>query len=301
MRITQQAMTHMTLRRLQDRLDQLTRAQADLGTGKRIHRPSDDPSAMNRAMSIRSRQAATDQAVRNAGDGLLWTSLADSKLQTLLDRLHRARELAIRSGSVTNATERAAFVAELEAIRQESIAIANSKIGDRALFAGTADGDAVALADPTDPASAVVYLGNDGEVIRRVGPKDEVKVNVSGDRVFFGTDPGDVDLFSALQGLADEISADNDAGVQTMLDAIDGAMDRILTALAELGAATNRIEAAQRRASDEKLSLQDDLAQVESIDVAEAIMQLQLQQVAYEATLGALARSIQPSLIDFLR
>lgn len=301
MRITQQAMTYQTLQRLQDRLTQLTNAQSSLGSGKRIHKPSDDPSAMNQAMSLRSRQAASDQAARNASDGLLWTSLADSKLQTLLDRLHRARELAIRSGTVTNAAERSAFVAELRSIRDEAISIANSRIGDRALFAGTADGDAVALQDPLDPSSPVLYLGDDGQVVRRVGPKDEIKVNVNGDRVFFATDPADMDLFAVLQGLADEIDANDNAQVQNLIGEVDKSMDRILSALAELGAASNRIEAAERRNADEKLSLQDHLSQVESVDVAEAIMQLQLQQVAYEATLGALARSIQPSLIDFLR
>ena len=96
MRITQQAMSHQALQRLQSRLEQLAQAQSSLGSGKRIHKPSDDPSAMNRSMSLRGLQAASDQAGRNASDGLLWTSLADSKLQTLLDRLHRARELAIR-------------------------------------------------------------------------------------------------------------------------------------------------------------------------------------------------------------
>ncbi|MFS8496173.1 MAG: flagellin, partial [Actinomycetes bacterium] len=132
-----------------------------------------------------------------------------------------------------------------------------------------------------------------------VGPKDVVQVNVIGAEVF-GFDAGR-DLFTVLADLSDRILAGDNDGVQGSIDEIDESMDRILTALAQLGAATNRIEAAQRRNADEKLSLQDRLSQVESIDVAEAIMQLQLQQVAYEATLGALARSIQPSLIDFLR
>jgi flagellar hook-associated protein 3 FlgL len=292
MRITQQAMSYQALQRLQNRLDQLAQAQASLGSGKRIHKPSDDPSAMNRSMSLRGLQAASDQAARNASDGLLWTSLADSKLQTLLDRLHRARELAVRSGSVTNDAEREAFAAELRSIREEAIAIANSKIGDRALFAGTADGDAVS-------ADGTAYLGDEGVVERRVGPNDVVRVNVLGSEVF-GFDDGR-DLFSVLDDLTTHIASGDSAGVQISISEIDDSMDRILSALAELGAATNRIEAAQRRNADEKLSLQDRLSQVESVDVAEAIMQLQLQQVAYEATLGALARSIQPSLIDFLR
>ncbi|CAN5337420.1 hypothetical protein BH23ACT9_BH23ACT9_24200 [soil metagenome] len=37
------------------------------------------------------------------------------------------------------------------------------------------------------------------------------------------------------------------------------------------------------------------------IDMPETIMELQMQEVAYQAALGATARVLQPSLLDFLR
>jgi flagellar hook-associated protein 3 FlgL len=40
---------------------------------------------------------------------------------------------------------------------------------------------------------------------------------------------------------------------------------------------------------------------VENVDIAKAIVDLQMQEVAYQAALGATARVIQPSLLDFLR
>ena len=43
------------------------------------------------------------------------------------------------------------------------------------------------------------------------------------------------------------------------------------------------------------------LSEVENVDIAKAIVDLQLQEVAYQAALGATARVIQPSLLDFLR
>lgn len=35
--------------------------------------------------------------------------------------------------------------------------------------------------------------------------------------------------------------------------------------------------------------------------MAEAVMELQMQEVAYEAVLGAMARALPPSLASFLR
>ena len=41
--------------------------------------------------------------------------------------------------------------------------------------------------------------------------------------------------------------------------------------------------------------------EVESIDLPKTIMELQMQEVAYKSALGATARVVQPSLLDFLR
>jgi flagellar hook-associated protein 3 FlgL len=52
---------------------------------------------------------------------------------------------------------------------------------------------------------------------------------------------------------------------------------------------------------DAELSLQDSLSQVENVDMARAMVDLQMNEVAYQAALGATARVLQPSLLDFLR
>jgi flagellar hook-associated protein 3 FlgL len=47
--------------------------------------------------------------------------------------------------------------------------------------------------------------------------------------------------------------------------------------------------------------MKQNLSNVEDADMAEAMMELQMQQVAYQSALAATARAIQPSLVDFLR
>jgi flagellar hook-associated protein 3 FlgL len=48
-------------------------------------------------------------------------------------------------------------------------------------------------------------------------------------------------------------------------------------------------------------SLSSALSDVEKVDVAAAIVELRMQQVVYQASLGATARVIAPSLLDFLQ
>ena len=53
--------------------------------------------------------------------------------------------------------------------------------------------------------------------------------------------------------------------------------------------------------SSDSLTMKQNLSNVEDADLAEVMMNLQTQQVAYQAALQATARAIQPSLADFLR
>jgi flagellar hook-associated protein 3 FlgL len=47
--------------------------------------------------------------------------------------------------------------------------------------------------------------------------------------------------------------------------------------------------------------MKKNLSNIEDVDLAKVMMDLQVQQVAYQAALSATARAIQPSLSDFLR
>ncbi|MEX1004172.1 MAG: flagellar hook-associated protein FlgL [Acidimicrobiia bacterium] len=294
MRVTHQTTTTYALQRLQSRLGQLQKSQEQLASGTRIGKPSDDPAAMNKLLTLRSDEASADQAARNASDGLQRTSIADSHLRTLIDRLHRARELAIRAANTSAPSERNAIATEIRTIGEEAAAIANGNSGGRGLFSGHSDGPAV-----QQVAGVWTYTGDGGQVRRRVGEGDVVTVNVTGDDVF-GFAAGR-DVFSVLDDLADRIVTADAAGVQTSIAEVDTSMTNILDGLAKLGAATNRIEAGQIRTDDTRLAVQSEISKVESVDIAEAITDLQLHQVAFEATLGALSRSLQPSLTQFLR
>ncbi|MCZ7527679.1 MAG: hypothetical protein M5U14_15650 [Acidimicrobiia bacterium] len=57
----------------------------------------------------------------------------------------------------------------------------------------------------------------------------------------------------------------------------------------------------RRRSDEQLLVLRRSLSEAEDIDLASTIVDLQLQEVSYQAALGATARVITPSLVDFLR
>lgn len=296
MRITSEMMVANSLRRLQTRLAHYERVQSQLASGSRMLSPSDDPSGTGRALGLRANLRAREQEARNAGDAKAWLDVADSQLQATTDRLQRVRELAVRGASSLGQPERQAIAQELVAIREELVAVANTRHGGRPLFSGYGQNDAVA-----NVAGTWVYQGDQGAVTRRVGESDVVRVNVTADEVFGFTSP-DGSVFALIDDLVAGLGGPDPAtALADGVGRIDAARQRIGDAQATIGANANWVASALRRSGDALLSVRTQLAEVEDVDIAEAVMELQTQEVAYSATLQALARALPPSLAAFLR
>lgn len=293
-RVTQEGMVHNALLRLEQRITSLDRAGRRLSSGKNVQLASDDVSGMNRILGLRARLRSREQEARNGADALTMLNIADSKLQTVSTRLMRVRDLTVRAASVTDAQAREAIAQEIEAIRDDIRGQANTIIDGRALFSGTANPAETIGAGP-----AYTNAGNDADIERRVGDQDVVTVNVTAEEAFGYADNDNI--FAMLDAVVADVRAGDTVAVSAGLGRIDGAMQRINRSLAKVGAATNRVEAAMLRNTDEQLALKGELAKVEDVDLAEAIMDLQTQEVAYQATLAALSRVLQPSLVEFLR
>jgi flagellar hook-associated protein 3 FlgL len=294
-RITNRMMVTQAVERMNARIGQFSRAQRDLATGRRIHVASDDVAGMNVSLGLRSSLAANSQARRNAEDGQMWTDLADSRLGTMVEELQRVRELAVRANNGTsNASELNAIGVEMREILESFESVANARLGGRPLFGGFGGGNTVAQV-----AGVWTFQGDTGAVNRRVSETDVVRVNVTGDEVF-GFNAGE-DLFTMMETLRADVTAGNSAGISNAVDAIDRALDRLLAGRATLGASANRIESALVRAQADEVSLRTTLSETEDTDMAAAVMELQIQEVAYQAAQGALSKAIQPSLASFLR
>lgn len=295
MRITSDVMVSRTLERLQTRLQAYERTQSELATGKRILKPSDDPAGARRAIGIQQAMRAREQDLNNISDGLGWLNAADSQLQAAGDRMARVRELTIGAATVTGQGERVAIATEIREIRDELIAIGNHQHLGRPMFGGYADGDAIEL----DDADEWVSKGDGDEVRRRVSDSETVRVNVTAAE-WMGFDDGE-DLITMLGNLADEVEGGDQAVVSGRLGDLDRAIGRIGDALSVIGSATNRVASARDRAESLALTLRTELSEVQDVDLAQGLMEQQIQQVGYEATLQSLSKALPPSLVSFLR
>ncbi|WP_324650435.1 flagellar hook-associated protein FlgL [Georgenia sp. H159] len=313
-RVTQLGLQRASLTHLQGNLAEMADLQHRLTTGKVITKPSDDPAGTVDAMQVRSDQRATAQYTRNAADGDAWLTTVDSALGQTLGDLHRARDLTVRGANAgaLGPSSRSAIATELRATADSLLQTANTTYLGRSVFAGTS----TQAAFVRGPEGTVTFTGRPGaEVLRRVSDTTEVRVDAAGSEVF-GQDvlnadgtlvrdpatgvPAGMSVFTLLGEIANRIEA-GDGDIGDSLAALDQRLSAVLAEVGSVGSRHGQVLQAQDALASREVALANRLSAVEDADLAETIVDLQLQEVSYQAALGATSRVLQPSLLDFLR
>jgi flagellar hook-associated protein 3 FlgL len=290
-RISNQMLVNMSLANLRETFGRLTDLQEQASSLKRLRRPSDAPADVVSAMSLHADVNRNLQISRNIDDAAAWLGSADSALRSIVTQLQRVHDLVIQARNAsTDGVAREAIAGQVDAIRSGLIGIANTQYAGRPIFGGTVAGGIAYQSDGT-------YVGVSAAVERTIAPGQRVQVNVSGDSVF---GVAGNDLFTTLQQIADAVRTDP-AALDTLTGQLDTRTEAVQAALAEVGSRFQRVDAMKSQNSADAVTMKQNLSHIEDADVAQVMMNLQTQQLAYQAALAATARAIQPSLADFLR
>ncbi|EIM08476.1 flagellar hook-associated protein FlgL [Planococcus antarcticus DSM 14505] len=293
MRVTQQMLNQNAIRNMSQNLSRFEKINNQVSSGKLLHRPSDDPNGVSKAMNLKSTLSANTQFERNTNEAKLWMNETGQNIDSMVNAMQRVRELAVQGNNGTySELDQTAMAAEIEELTEQMRQLANAKVNGKSLFNGQKTGEqpfpekgSIAV-DPTDLIAKTFTIGDGIKIQSSVLP-DEL----------FGTAADANNLFQTLQSISTNLKA----GTSIDLDKIDAGIDRLLTVGAENGVRQNRVEAVENRLLDSNLELKSMLSRVEDIDYAEAVIKLKSEESVYQASLAATSKIIQPSLMDFLR
>jgi flagellar hook-associated protein 3 FlgL len=302
-RITQRAITLSSLQGLNTNLAALQKLQQQLSSGKTISQPSDDPTGTNTSLVTRQDIAGNAQYARNISDGQTFLDATDSALQNILNQLQRVRDLtvqALNNGANDNASE-SDIATEVSGIRESLLGQTNQVVQGRPIFGGVTSGSQAYQKDTTT--GVINYVGVGGTtavppqaLTRRVSDVETIRVDITGPEAF-GQPPKD--MFAVVGNVANDVS-DPSALTQDLTD-LDTVIQGVTTALADVGTREARMQTAASLNSSQALTLQAKLSDTENIDMPKTIMNLQMQQVSYQAALQVTAQALQPTLLDFLK
>lgn len=112
---------------------------------------------------------------------------------------------------------------------------------------------------------------------------------------------GSPDLLGSMMLLIDALENNDQKMVGGLIGALENATDHILDFRASVGANIRRMDATTSRLDDLTLSINRLLSEVEDADIIKVTTELATQQNVYQSALNAVARVLQPSLVDFVR
>jgi flagellar hook-associated protein 3 FlgL len=296
MRVTQSMLSSNSLRNLSESYRRMGQYQDQLATGKKITKPSDDPVVAMKGMFYRSNLTEVEQYKRNLSELYLWMENSEAGLEQANSGLQRARELIIqgKNGSLTEG-DQLAIAREIEQIKLDLVNVANTRVAGRYIFHGT-DTDHPPIKQSNPPLIADNLMDTSissykVEVSRGVS----LQANINPANVFNN------ELFSVLQGTQESLENGQSGDLDGLLGRLDKVMNNLSSERSELGARYNRLEMVDERIAQQEVISSRILSDNEDADIERVITDLKTQESVHRAALGVGARTLQPTLLDFLR
>jgi flagellar hook-associated protein 3 FlgL len=159
MRVTEKMVFENSLAQTERSRENMDKAQNEVGSGKRVEHPGDDPAAAALAVGHSVDQARFTAVGKNAQQAADELNQADTALEGIGTAASRALQLATQFGNDSyGATDRASGAQAIDGILQQTVGLLNTTYSGRYIFGGSQDGSA-----PFDASGN--YLGDSAHAI----------------------------------------------------------------------------------------------------------------------------------------
>jgi flagellar hook-associated protein 3 FlgL len=296
--------------RMSQMQSEISDLQGKISTGKRILKPSDDPVGSQRLAQLQARSADSVQFRRNMDVVNRNLALSDSAVDSMINRMMRAREITLAANNDSYSdSDRQDFAAELTSLEREIFAIANTRdINGDYVFAGS---NAMQPAFARDVSGMAVWQGSAPLHAIPVSPDTGIVSREQGAALLsLDTTTGKQSVFAVLTEarttVAEPIATPEDRTawhdrLSASLENMDKAIQKLTTTRASIGARMAQVENTQSFYDRTDLALETERTSLESLDMASAITQLQSALLILQATQESYVKIRSLTLFDALR
>jgi len=282
----------------------IAQLQEQLSTGNQVNQPSDNPAEAANIMQINAALTRANTYAQNASDGLGWLQTGNSTMSEIISTLQQVQQsvLSISSASLSGSTSGLQALADqVSSAQQALLNLANTTYNGQAIFAGT--GNVTTAYD-----SSGTYVGGGNAPTRTVAPGTTIPIAVTGQSVFGSGTTGLLSTVPGSLGVLAQIAQDISTGTQASLanamgpdlQNLDDAINTVEDQAAQLGAQYQQMSSMQQQATNSQAALNTELSGIQSVNLPQAMTNLQLQQNSYQTALWATAQLNQPTLASFL-
>jgi len=295
-RISQSMMYRRFLDNLYKVDSRLDKTNERIATGRKINRPSDDPTYYTLITGLKKSMNENDQYLRNIQNAENFLAQAEGFVSKMRELTERVTEIGVQGASEQYSAEnRRALANEVTQIRNEFISYLNQNSEGKYMFAGTDT-----LTQPFDNAGN--YSGNNDSVNLDVSLTASIALNIPGDDLAYGAggQGSTDDILQVMQDMVDALNADNTANIDSALQNVSPSMERISNFISEIGHRRGRLDSFKSHYENLNLVLTKSLADIESADYAEEITNFTLDSTIRNATLQSTSNLQARNLFDYL-
>ena len=237
----------------------MAKAMRRLSSGQRIGSAADDPAGFAISEKMRAQIRGLAVAVRNCEDAISLVQTAEGAMNEMHAILQRMREIALQAASDTNDDmDRAALDAEYQQLLEEL-----GDITKQARFNGRA------LLDGSAAAGMIIQAGPDS------GDTMTMKIT--------GVTPDDLGIIGTGIGTRDAASA--------VLKKLDGAIEKLSMARANLGTYHNRLEHKVNNLNTQAENLSAAESRIRDADMAQEMMEYTKASIMSQVAAAMLAQA----------
>ena len=304
MRITNKLMSDSAIYQMEDGLQKMYALQEKISSTKQFQRSSEKPSTVAAIMNMRSTLEVSQGYLNTTKSTDDWMTMTDYSLRQMIDTGKRALSLVQNGVSDTiGAEQRGALGVEMDVILNQAVDIANTSQNGSFLFAGykTTIASTTSPANPaldnpkgvpftitTDASGTNVYYhGDNGSIMRSVGPGQTIAQNISGSTfVPAAGNPSPNDyIFNAIIKARDDLKANDTTALQDDMVNLNNALKGLNDSATTNGARQRQVKVIADRLDKTQTELKSLLSQKEDTNMAEAISNLRLQETTYQTVL----------------
>lgn len=282
---------------LNNTLQQLNQADAELASGRTINQPSDNPVGTAELVLNHAQQSQTDTFEQNISDLQSKMQIADSALSSAETAIQQAVSVGVEAGNSTlSDQDRQAIAQQLEGVQQQLVGIANSTAGGTYLFGGTLVTTQPFTLNSSDP-SGVTYNGNSSVLSVEIANGQSVTTNVPGNQLFLNS-AGSV--FGAINQLITAVQSNS--GIAAANTALGQAASEFSTERLAYGTGLNQLQSTDTFLANDELQLQTQESNIDGADLAQVTTNFSQAEVAYDSLLNAEGKILNlPTLLDYLQ
>jgi flagellar hook-associated protein 3 FlgL len=283
---------------LGDNQQQLNTDLEEISSGKSVNVPSDNPAAAAALVENTGETSQVDQFLRSIGSVEGELQNADSTLNSVTTALQQALSLGVEGANGTlNAADRQAITAQVQGIQTQLLNLANLSYQGNYVFAGTATQTAPYVLDPNSP-SGVSYVGNTDVNSITVGDNYSLQANLPGSELF--SSAGN-DMFQSIQDLITGLQNGDTTAISTAVGEITSASNYINSQRFFYGNTIDQLNSQQTYLNSQTTQLAEQQNTLGAADLPSVISNLESEQVSRQATLEAMANTLQTDLFNYLR